>query len=423
MQLIPRSQPRFKGTKTQQERQERIFRLCEAWASGAEGKRRWFKGQMRQETKQFQTTVWNELKSKYGYAKPEDDKPTIDPVENWEWIAQDAELPITKFGSASRISPHFESRGNRENSDTTVEINGDSLNRIKEDNARTKIQWNDDEISLLATELHALRRKEPGTQLVRMLNRAQKRLPRDRRRDITTVSQFEPVLRKLMEIDQQVWQDHEHIKNNREAIKEQQPAPSRDEILNSITDDEVTKLFGKRAISLMSPDEIISLIGTESLLEMVPLPALSAFVAKKQMETFNRFSDIESLMWDLYARLDGEEDHKPISPQAKERDNKLSKTPKVVFYGLLPRQYSEVTSRLGKRVVYHFVDKKRESDPVPKSADIVVFWARFASHSLQTKVKSSLPPGCQFVLHHGGISEMASIINDALRKYELACSI
>lgn len=419
--------PKATGTKTQNARQDRIWKLCEAWASQADGRRRWFKGQMKKEAQKLQKAVWAELKSKYGYEKEWDEEPTIEPTETWLGPIEDEEEKTT----TNRVAQHFEeiesssekatSKDQHDDDDDDDDEVPDDAARNSEKRSRKKfVQWDDDETEFLALEMHRMRRSDPGAQVVHLLNEAQKQLPANRHRNITTVSQFEPVLRKLTEVDAQVWNDHEHMLKYREKVQEQKGAPTRAEVFASATEEELVEFFQDRVLDNALPIEIVERLGAQAVLEMLPLSQIAAFVMVKQMECFGRLNDVEDLMWDIYARFDQKDSGQkasPISRQAQEREsNGFAKKPKVVFYGLLPRQQQAVMARLGGKVSFHFVDKKREQDAVPPSADIIIFWARYCSHSLQNTVRRDIPDGCEFVLHHGGVGEMVAKVNECLQK-------
>ena len=411
MHVATLDMPALKGTKTQKERQEKIWKLCEAWASQQEGKRRWFKGQIKQTSDKIKSEVWQGLKDKYGYAKPWDEEPTLKPKETWNG-SLDEFLENEPKQNNNRIARHFE---NLESNGHSVEAESKSTKKKKR---KKFVQWDEDEIGFLAIEILQMRREDPGAQIVHLLNKAQAELTPDRRRNITTVGQFEPILKKMKELEDDVWNDHKSIVQYRQKIEEQKEAPSRQEVFESVTEDELEQHFFDRVMDSITPDRIIKSISPQAILEMIPLPQIAAYVTLTQMKNLETLSELESLLWEVVAQVSDEP--KPVPNQSPVHPGKdtseTKRKPKVVFYGLLPRQHRIIDTRIGKEVKCQFVDKKREKDVVPESAEIVVFWARYCSHSLQDQVKSNLPEGCQFVLHHGGIADMVSKVRIAVSK-------
>ena len=128
------------------------------------------------------------------------------------------------------------------------------------------ILWTDKEWQTLSELTWRIRKNNPALPLVTIVNKAQSCLPTDRRRKITASQQIGPVLAILEAMDTTFW-----FKSEQADL-----TPTKDEMLNNLTDREVAERFGERVrrfLGLIKPETIATETASETtIFDLKPDP-------------------------------------------------------------------------------------------------------------------------------------------------------
>lgn len=109
----------------------------------------------------------------------------------------------------------------------------------------TKHEWHD-----LAERVALIRAKRPELSLVQLTKLAQEHWPVDRRKLLTAASKEQPeLLDRLRRIDREL---RETAEQKRRLEQQLNVAPAREEILNSLSDDEIVQRFAGRVLSRLA---------------------------------------------------------------------------------------------------------------------------------------------------------------------------
>lgn len=179
-----------------------------------------------------------------------------------------------------------------------------------------KVKWQPQEIDAVASRIRFLRTQRPGESLVKLSNDAQEVLDPIRRRSIGNKGEIHAILDRIAEIDRKEFEE---------------PAHTRQQFLESVTDQEIVEHFGPRFLRIV----------TAILSPPKPEPPKA----------------------------------QPIVVTREQR-NRL---PKIAFVGLLPAQQHKVHKALEGIVDCRMVSKdvKPKCGFIPNSVQHVIVWTRY----------------------------------------------
>jgi hypothetical protein len=185
--------------------------------------------------------------------------------------------------------------------------------------------------------------------------------------------------------------------------------PSRDEILNGLSDEEMNRLYRERVLNGMSPAELLARVPLESVIGSIPTPTFIgravervgdylATTVQSQVEALDAIRD----------RLDRMQVQQPLPaanmPARANVESSSGGKVKVVMVGALRDQFNKAAGRLSSLAKFVYVDKNvTTADRVP-DGDIIVLWVHFASRSLIEAVRRTF--GKKVYEHHGGVTQL-----------------
>jgi hypothetical protein len=295
------------------------------------------------------------------------------------------------------------------------------------------IDWTDSEWDTLAEAVWRVRKNNPALNLVELLQKVQSNLTLERRRRVSSVKEIGPILNRLVEKDKSLMNEHnarialekqfeefkEESKEEINSLNEQLRAvPTREEILGTLTNQEVQEFFKEKILSLVKPEELIAKFDIKTIISHLPLPQVlehvtnltTDFLLKAQEKALEK-EKVEEKSPEPTLAL--KMPKKPTLPTPKVRSIKL---PKITIIGLLTKQERIFEKKLGKRAQLCFVDKdkNRTGEIVPKQQDLVFLMANFISHTLSDQVKNKVKDDTKIEIFHGGISEAVIAIEKYL---------
>ena len=366
--------------KITSEEVEQIQELIGLFTSGQKGKINWFYRKMYNKPEPFKNEVWSLLKAK--------------------GIPVEQAIQRVLQGPGRNAKPSLEKY-------TTERVQ-----------RRGRVDWMGAEWDRLADLIESMRRNNPEPPLSLLIKNAQAQFPQDRRRQLKGSEAKEPLLKRIRERYQSLATAKSDLEKLIQKVAEQEQAPTKEEILASLTDDEIVQNFSQNVLDSFSPAEIFARFPTEALLESIPNSMLIAHAIQKIVESigevstnFNRaFGDLGPALQSLIRK-----DNKQVTPSIPLPRPVFGRKPRVTVVGMIGDQSVQLESKLAGRADFNFVDKDQKIK-VPNSADIVVFWASVCSHKTRDQIRSTLPNSCQVITHYGGIKKMVETLDTVLPK-------
>lgn len=288
---------------------------------------------------------------------------------------------------------------------------------------RLMIQWEDAEWDQLSDLVWRARKNDPTETLIGLVKKVMSQFPEKRRRNIRVLKEIEPLQQRLQKRDEEILASLEAYEYAKLRIIEleqhQQAVPSRDEVLGTLTDEEILQHYGQRVLHLYSPDDILKQYSPEVLLSNIQPADLAAQAIKTGVEMFlDTQKELVGAVRQLTAAVRQQQPrttthgNKPSIPMPRPIGSKL---PKVTVVGLLANQQAKVEERLSGRANFNFVDKNRKADGIPEGQDVILLAANFISHAMQSAAKKRVSgTTTKLVVHHGGVDMLVRKLDDIL---------
>lgn len=293
---------------------------------------------------------------------------------------------------------------------------GHNLTTEENKASRNFVFWTNEEWDALTDLVWKARKNNPSRTIVQLCNDVMSSFPEDRRRTIRLTSDIKPLIKKI-KIKDEEFSDYTVLqKRLQETEATLEKVPTKKEILDALTDEEVVETFGTRVLHALTPDEILRHYSPEMLLSYVPMPLtlnhlMTSFWESYQQSHVSLLSAIRELIV-----ITKENQQRPVAAQPH-RPLTTPRLPKVTVVGLLPNQQTIVENALKNKARLTFVDKNRKADKdaIQDNQDIIVLAANFISHSMYDLAKRKvLGTTTNLITHHGGISNLVQKVEMAL---------
>jgi len=260
----------------------------------------------------------------------------------------------------------------------------------------SRIYWSEKEWDQLAELVFAMRRNHPEQSVSALVNRAQKQFPEDRRRTGLSNHAIRPLLDRLRALDSRLREAQDEAASLRARIAIYDGIETRDQVLSSLTDDEILR-FGDRLLGLLTPNDVIAAFPTEEMVALIPVERLVGVAAQRfAFELLHRKIETSVLLPKNFLT-----DAKIRQPSVSRQTPK--KRPRIVMVGLKGNQPQHVRERLEDICELTFLDVSlRDGHAIPTSADHVFIWSNFVSHIHRNVVRSRISTD-RITEHHGGL--------------------
>jgi len=296
-------------------------------------------------------------------------------------------------------------------------------------NEQQRIVWSYEEWERLTLLVWHARKNDPSENLVGLVNKVMAEFPNDRKQTIHSLNEVEPLIEQLKAHDQKilnVFQDLEDANIHIELLEEERKnVPSRDQVLNSLTNEEVTYNFRQRVLDQCSPEDIVKQFTVDVLFSNIQFSEIVSYVMKESIEMVsasqNQILDAVKELTSTIKQMQFQQNiqAKPLAPLLPSMPmlRPISRLPKVTIVGLKSDQYQEIERRLSSRANFNFVDKNRHANIVPTGHDIVVLATAFISHADQACAKKSIEgTSTKLIYHHGGVNKLIRELDTQLSK-------
>jgi len=262
---------------------------------------------------------------------------------------------------------------------------------------RTVVRWTEEEWDRLAELVHPMRRNSPDS-IATLANRAPKQFPQDRQRPgILTTAALQPLIERVQEMDRDLQVKADKCDEYAAKLTFFEDAPAtKEELLNSLTDEEIVQRFLPRVLQVMAPADLVGSFRPEQLFASVSMADLAAATARRFVMDLER--PIQVTVQVPEAR---EARHPVPAPKANGRKRR------ILIVGISNGdQRRIVNDSVGHLCDLRFLDgNSLRRDMIPTSVDGVIVWVKTMSHKSWEMVRSAYPPR-MISEHHGGIEQM-----------------
>jgi phosphoserine phosphatase len=274
-----------------------------------------------------------------------------------------------------------------------------------------KVFWGEDEWDFLVAKVSSLSLKEPTTGIKNLAERIMQQMPEEQRRPAHAglVSELN---KRLIEYNRIHWLDIEQdLQVAKQEIARRKEAMSREEVIASLTDEEV-QLFTPKIVDSLSPFDLVSRFSEQTILDCI---STEAIVAKAFINICSQAGEHTRLLEEnltMTTRLLADLPQEKIRRQLQEKPAPV-RLPQVAFAGFKAEQIAIVAESLHGRIRIDVVDKNRST--FDSQADIIMLWTTFISHSFEAQVVKNMKKGARLIRFSGGLGTATKEIERALR--------
>jgi hypothetical protein len=274
-----------------------------------------------------------------------------------------------------------------------------------------KVFWGEDEWDFLVARVSALSLKEPTTGIKNLAERIMQQMPEAQRRPAHAglVSELN---KRLIDYNRTHWLDIEQdLQTAKQEITRRKEAMSREEVIASLTDEEVY-LFTPKIVDSMSPFDLVSRFSEQTILDCI---STEAIIAKAFINICCNAGEYTRLLEEnltMTTRLLAELPQEKIRRQLQEKPAPV-RLPQVAFVGFKADQIGIVAESLRGKIRIDVIDKNRST--FDSQADIIMLWTTFISHSFEAQVIKNMKKGARLIRFSGGLGTAAKEIERALR--------
>ena len=296
---------------------------------------------------------------------------------------------------------------------TRFRVDKDEIVEPDESGRGKNIMWTDEEWDKLADFVHRARRKNPVPSIGTHIKSAMPQFPEDRRRNLTT-NNIDPLLDRLREKDRESQAALELVPRLKDRLAQLDQVPTKEDILQNLSDEEVCRHFQQRILDLVSPNDVISSFDLEDVLASVPTSTLVGYTATRVMEHLeSNASGLQEAFMSLSAATGGKKATPTVVSSPPGQKKVQIKKPRIAILGMKPNQTQIVEQQINGRADVVFIPKDMKSNSVRTMvADIFLLWGSFCSHQDQVHVKARAKQlGAKFVVYHGGMAKLIETID------------
>ena len=288
--------------------------------------------------------------------------------------------------------------------------------------SKSLVKWNDDEYQQFANQVWDERRKRPFLAVNKLYERAQARLvdqgiwAADRLRQSSSIASAgnKKVETLLIGIYREAKEARDKKDELRRELERVASAPKKNEILDSLEDEEVMAFYGQRVLEHTQPQDIIEAFSPEELLSMVPTDQLLGYATRRLT------SDLLSREIKLHHTIRHEGQHIAIGGSSNDHSPEKSKSlPRIAIVGATNEQFTRIREHFLKQATFTHVERSRlRTNGIPDRTDMVVTWSNFAAKAQKKIVKARCRElgllADRTPIHCGGFNALIEVIEGLL---------
>ena len=312
--------------------------------------------------------------------------------------------------------------GNSEGPTSDPALN-DLIQRVQKENAPqqakkrrpAQAKWGEAEWAFLVQRVAALQLEHPAERLSALAEQAQQRLAPHSRRTLRAYD-IQEFARRLTKYNKEQSDKQAQLELDLEAARleldARRAAPTRDEILSSLADDELVERFAKQLLSILPPDEVVSSFGPDTILACLPTSSIVAFAMGQLFSEYATHSKLMEQNLEVLGRVLADMPAEKIRRQTQ-LPGTPAQLPKVLLVGFKPEQGGIIADRFHGRVKVETQDKNRKNF-AGTAADIIIVLVKFVPQTMIDQIRKAAKSCCRVVLHTGGLETVAQEIERIL---------
>ncbi len=312
--------------------------------------------------------------------------------------------------------------GNGEGPTSDPALN-DLIQRVQKENAPQKAKrqrtvqarWGDAEWAFLLQRVAALQLEHPEERLSTLAKQAQERLAPHSRRTLHAYD-IRELAKRLTAYNKEQADKQAQLELDLEAARleldARRAAPTRDEILSSLADDELIDRFAKRLLSILPPDEVVSSFGADTVLACLPTSSIVAFAMGQLFGEYATHSKLMEQNLEVLGRVLADMPAEKIRRQIPSSGTP-AQLPKVLLVGFKPEQGGIIADRFHGRVKVETQDKNRKNF-AGTAADIIIVLVKFVPQTMIDQIRKAAKSPCRVILHTGGLETVAQEVERIL---------
>ncbi len=276
-------------------------------------------------------------------------------------------------------------------------------------------KWGEAEWNFLIQRVAALQLEHPDERLSALAEQAQERLAPHSRRKLHSYD-IRELTKRLTAYNKQQADKQAQLELDLEAARleldTRRAAPTRDEILSSLADDELIERFAKRLLSILPPDEVVSSFGADTILACLPTSSIVAFAMGQLFSEYATHSKLMEQNLAVLGRVLADMPTEKIRRQTQSSGTP-AQLPKVLLVGFKPEQGGIIADRFHGRVKVETQDKNRKNF-AGTVADIIIVLVKFVPQTMIDQIRKAAKSPCRVILHTGGLETVAQEIERIL---------
>ena len=299
----------------------------------------------------------------------------------------------------------------------------DLIERVQKENAprtakrRRTVQakWGDAEWAFFVERVADLQREHPEERLSSLAEQAQQRLAPHSRRKLYAYD-IREIARRLAAYNKEQADRKAQVGLDLEAarleLESRRAAPSRDQILSSLADEELIERFAKRLLSILPPDEVVGNFSPEAILACLPASSIVAFAMG---QLFSEYATHSKLMEQNLAVLG-----RVLAEMPAEKVRRQAQAPATPANCRRCCWWASSRSRAGSSPIVSMDGSRsrpwtRNRKNFPgTSADIIVVLVKFVPQTMVDQIRRAAKSSCRVILHTGGLETVAQEIERIL---------
>ena len=276
-------------------------------------------------------------------------------------------------------------------------------------------RWGDAEWNFLVQRVAALQLEHPDERLSALARQAQERLAPHSRRKLHS-NDMRELAKRLTAYNEQQADKQAQLELDLEAARlelgTRRAAPTRDEILSSLADDELIERFAKRLLSILPPDKVVSSFDPDTLLACLPTSSIVAFAMGQLFSEYATHSKLMEQNLAVLGRVLANMPAEKIRRQTQSSGTP-AQLPKVLLVGFKPEQGGIIADRFHGRVKVETQDKKPQNF-AGTVANVIIVLVKFVPQTMVNQIRKAAKSPCRVILHTGGLETVTHEIERIL---------
>jgi hypothetical protein len=296
-------------------------------------------------------------------------------------------------------------------------------------NSRSVVRWDDDEWDELAKRVWKKRARHPDMTLCQLIAAVQDQpdWPADRKRKILALTQAQPLLKRLRDMDIKMVETIEHdLPAIQQTVDSLRTRPDKDQLLESLPDQEIFRRFGETVLGFLTPSEIIQRFSAEEILSSFSAEQVFGYVGKAIFDEMGSIrmkvdrQEFELRQMDSRragpfsgAAAPARPNGKPAAPTTPTAAAVIApEKPTLAVVGIQHHQVPVMQSYLGSKFeIIHSPKANNKEECTEIDADYIVVWELHVPGVQRAFLKKKTPHE-RLISHRGTFNQLVDRLNE-----------